>query len=162
MNDIIGLLESELEAAFEVKDKQSLHRYVVLMVDRFAARATEEQRHSRLERKMDEGFTGIKEDVRSIAATMREGFARFDERFEAIDQRFEAAEKRFEDMNRRFEAIDKRFEAVDQRFEDMNKRFEAVDQRFEDMNKRFNSLVVLMSVFFTVLAGMMTALRIFG
>jgi hypothetical protein len=30
------------------------------------------------------------------------------------------------------------------------------------MNKRFNSLVVLMSVFFTVLAGMMTALRLFG
>ena len=31
MNDIIGLLESELEAAFEVRDKESLHRYVVLM-----------------------------------------------------------------------------------------------------------------------------------
>ena len=109
MNDIVGLLESELEAAFQVKDKDSLHRYVVLMVDRFAARASQEQSHARLERKMDEGFTEIKEDVRSIAQTMREGFARMDE-------------------------------------------------RFEDMNKRFNSLIVLMSVFFTVLAGMMTAL----
>ena len=29
------------------------------------------------------------------------------------------------------------------------------------MNRRFNSLAVLMSVFFTVLAGMMTALRVF-
>lgn len=134
MNDIIGLLESELEAAFEVRDKQSLHRYVVLMVDRFAARAGEEERHARLERKMDEGFAEIKEDVRSIVATMREGFARFDERFEAVDRRFEAVDR----------------------------RFEAVDKRFDDMNKRFNSLVVLMSVFFTVLAGMMTALRIFG
>jgi len=141
MNDIVGLLESELEAAFQVKDKDSLHRYVVLMVDRFAARASQEQSHARLERKMDEGFTEIKEDVRSITATMREGFARMDERFAAVDKRFEA--------------VDKRFEAVD-------KRFEAVDKRFEDMNKRFNSLIVLMSVFFTVLAGMMTALGIFG
>ncbi|NBC29577.1 MAG: hypothetical protein GVY29_06245 [Spirochaetes bacterium] len=141
MNDIIGLLESELEAAFEVRDKQSLHRYVVLMIDRFAVRESEEEHHSRLERKMDEGFAEIKDDVRTIAATMKEGFARVDERFESVD---------------------KRFEAVDQRFDDVNKRFEAVDKRFEDMNKRFNSLVVLMSVFFTVLAGMMTALRLFG
>ena len=80
MNDIIGLLESELESAFEVKDKQSLHRYVVLMVDRFAAPASQEESQDRLERKMDEGFAEIKEDVRSIAATMREGFARMDAR----------------------------------------------------------------------------------
>ncbi|MFP4565854.1 MAG: hypothetical protein ACLFNX_05080 [Spirochaetaceae bacterium] len=133
MNDIVGLLESELEAAFEVRDKQSLHRYVVLMIDRFAARESEEERHSRLERKMDEGFAEIKDDVRTIAATMKEGFARVDERFEAVDKRFEAVDK----------------------------RFEAVDKRFDDMNKRFNSLVVLMSVIFTVLAGMMTALRLF-
>ena len=186
MNDMIVLLESELEAAFEVKDKESLHRYVVLMIDRFAARESEEQHHSRLERKMDEGFAEIKDDVRTIAATMKEGFARVDERFDAVDKRFEAVDKRFEDMNRRFEAVDKRFEAVDKRFEDMNTRFEdiedmntrfeavdkrfedmntrfeAVDKRFDDMNKRFNSLVVLMSVFFTVLAGMMTALRLFA
>jgi predicted nucleic acid-binding Zn-ribbon protein len=152
MNEIVGLLESELEAAFEVKDKESLHRYVVLMVDRFAARASEEERHSRLERKMDEGFAEIKEDVRSIAATMQEGFARFDERFEAVD-------RRFEEQNEKFEA---RFAAVDKRFEDMNQRFEDMNKRFDDMNKRFNSLTVLMSVFFTVLAGMMTALGLFG
>jgi DNA anti-recombination protein RmuC len=174
MNDIVGLLESELEAAFEVKDKQSLHRYVVLMVDRFAARAAEEERHSRLERKMDKGFAELKEDVQSIAATMREGFARFEERFEAVEKRFEAIDKRFEEQNAKFEA---RFEAIDKRFEEQNAkfearfqeqnakfeaRFEAIDKRFEDMNKRFNSLVVLMSVFFTALAGMMTALRFFG
>jgi exonuclease VII large subunit len=181
MNDIVGLLESELEAAFEVKDKQSLHRYVVLMVDRFAARAAEEERHSRLERKMDKGFAELKEDVQSIAATMREGFARFEERFEAVEKRFEAIDKRFEEQNAKFEA---RFEAIDKRFEEQNakfearfqeqnakfearfeaidKRFEDMNKRFEDMNKRFNSLAVLMSVFFTALAGMMTALRFFG
>ena len=61
---------------------------------------------------MDDSFAALTEDVKMIAATMREGFAR-------------------------------------------------MDKRFEDMNRRFNSLVVLMSVFFTVLAGMMTALRLF-
>ena len=75
---------------------------------------------------MDESFAALTEDVKTIAVTMREGFARMDMRFEAVD-----------------------------------KRFESTDKRFEDMNKRFNSLVVLMSVFFTVLAGMMTALRLF-
>ncbi|MFO7780327.1 MAG: hypothetical protein R6W94_01725 [Spirochaetia bacterium] len=163
MNEIVGLLESELEAAFEVKDKESLHRYVVLMVDRFAARASEEARDSRLERKMDEGFAEIREDVRSIAATMQEGFARFDERFEAVDRRFEEQNEKFE---ARFAAIDRRFEEQNEKFEArfaaIDKRFEDMNQRFEDMNKRFNSLTVLMSVFFTVLAGMMTALGLFG
>ena len=42
MSDIVGLLQSELEEAFEVKDKKSLHRYVVIMVDRFASRARTE------------------------------------------------------------------------------------------------------------------------
>ena len=37
MSDIVELLEEELEEAFEVKNKKSLHRYVVLMVDRFEA-----------------------------------------------------------------------------------------------------------------------------
>ena len=72
-------------------------------------------------------------------------------------------DKRFEEQKEMFEA---RFEAMDKRFEEQNEKFEArfaaIDKRFDDMNKRFNSLVVLMSVFFTVLAGMMTALRVFG
>ncbi len=58
--------------------------------------------------------------------------------------------------------MDRRFEAVDKRFDDVNKRFEAVDKRFDDVNKRFAMVVALMSVFFTVLAGMMTVLRLFG
>ncbi|MFP4066513.1 MAG: hypothetical protein ACLFS5_03360 [Spirochaetaceae bacterium] len=148
MNDIVGLLESELEAAFQVKDRKSLHRYVVMMVDRFASRETEQERFSQLDRTMGQGFTELEEDVRSIAESMRAGFSRMDERFEAMDRRFEA---RFEAMDRRFEEQNERFKA----------RSDAVDKHFDDVNKRFNMLVVLMSVFFTVLAGMMTTLRIF-
>ena len=138
MSDIVELLESELEEAFEVKDKKSLHRYVVLMVDRFASRSAEEEREARLQKAMNAGFTAVREDVQTIASSMREGFTRMDERLEQMERRFE-----------------ERFEAVDQRFEDFSKRF-------DDVNRRFNMLVVLMSVFFTVLGGMMTALRLFG
>ena len=35
MSSIIELLEDELETAVEVKDKKSLHRYVMLLVERF-------------------------------------------------------------------------------------------------------------------------------
>jgi chromosome segregation ATPase len=177
MSDIIELLESELEEAFEVKDKKSLHRYVVLMVDRFAAREAEEERESETRRSIDAlrgdvetGFSEVKGDVREVVGAMREGFERMDERFVAVqeqmDQRFESLQRemdqRFEAVDKRFEDMNKRFEVVDRRFEDMNRRFEAVDKRFEDMNKRFTNMVTLMSVFFTVLVGLIAALRIFG
>jgi hypothetical protein len=123
MTDIVELLESELEEAFEVKDRKSLHRYVVLMVDRFASRSAAEHQNQRFD---------------EILAAMREGFQRMDERFAAVDKRFEAMQQQ-----------------IDQ-------RFEAVDKRFDDMNKRFTMLVTLMSIFFTLLAGMITAFGVLG
>ena len=173
MSDIVDLLEHELEEAFEVKDRKSMHRYVVLMVDRFAFRASQEQAHER-----------IHSEIRDLTAEMKAGFERMDarfaandRRFEAMDQRFEAMDQRFEDMNQRFEArfaaIDKRFEemhqsfearfaAVDKRFEAVDKRFEDVNRRFEDMNKRFNTLVALHSVTFTILAALITVFGVWG
>jgi tetrahydromethanopterin S-methyltransferase subunit G len=145
MSDIVNLLENELEEAFEVKNKKSLHRYVVLMVDRFARRELEEERESRV-------VQAIEELRRDTVA----GFERIDIRFEKMDQRFEAMQAQ---MDQRFDAVDKRFEALQLQ---MDRRFEAVDKRFDDVNKRFAMVVALMSVFFTVLAGMMTVLRLFG
>ncbi len=54
------------------------------------------------------------------------------------------------------------FARMDERFAAVDKRFEQVDKRFDDVNKRFGMLVALTTSFFVVLAGMMTALRIFG
>ena len=138
MSDIVNLLENELEEAFEVKNKKSLHRYVVLMVDRFARRELEEERENRVVQAIDE----LRRDT--VA-----GFERIDVRFEKMDRRFEAMQSQ----------IDQRFEAMQIQ---MDRRFEAVDKRFDDVNKRFTMVVALMSVFFTVLAGMMTVLRLFG
>ncbi len=159
MSDIVNLLENELEEAFEVRNKKSLHRYVVLMVDRFARREIEDERENRVV----EAIEGLRRDT--VA-----GFERIDARFEKMDQRFEAMQAQ---MDQRFDAVDKRFEAMDKRFEalqlQIDRRFEAVEKRFDDVNKRFEAVdkhfamvVALMSVFFTVLAGMMTVLRLFG
>ena len=179
MSEMIDLLEAELEAAFEVKDKKSLHRYVVLMVDNFAMRQREEERFKQtmnafdgLRREMKDEFAQVHDDIRLIAERMEHGFKRVDERFEAVDKRFEDLTARFEarfDANdKRFDANDKRFEAVDKRFEDLTARFEArfdandkrfgaVDKRFDDMNKRFSQMFALVSLFFTLLAGLITA-----
>lgn len=145
MSDIVEILESELGRAFEVKNPESLHRYVVMMVERFASRALAERQDARF----DEVLTSV-----------REGFERMDLRFEdtqrQMDQRFEAMDKRFEALQTQ---MDQRFEALQTQ---MDRRFEAVDKRFEDMNKRFTMVVSLMSVFFTLLAGMITAFGVFG
>jgi DNA anti-recombination protein RmuC len=152
MSDIVEILESELEKAFEVKNPESLHRYVVMMVERFASKAIADRQDARF----DEVLTSV-----------REGFERMDLRFEdtqrQMDQRFEAMQTQ---MDQRFEAVHERFEAMDKRFEavqtQMAERFEAVDKRFDDVNKRFTMVVSLMSVFFTLLAGMITAFGVFG
>ncbi|TVQ39450.1 MAG: hypothetical protein EA384_06220 [Spirochaetaceae bacterium] len=144
MNEIVEILEGELENAVEIKDRKSLHRYVVLMVDTVVGRKEYESSSQRMEAQLG----GLRSDVALIAERMEQGFARMDERFSAIDRRFEDVNKRFDDVNRRFD--------------DVNKRFDDVNKRFDDVNKRFAMLVGLTSTFFVVLAGMMTALRIFG
>ena len=138
MSEIIELLEHELESAVEVKDRGALHRYVTILVDRVVSRSEHAAAETRLEKKLDTELGALRSDVQTIAARMEQGFARMDERFAAMD-------KRFEDMQAQ-----------------MDRRFEQIDKRFEDVNKRFGMLVALTTTFFVVLAGLMTALRIFG
>jgi len=130
MNSLAEILEQELEEAVEVKDKKSLHRYVVLLAENIVPKSTYEQ-----------STHEIRNDIKILAETMKQGFERIDRRFEAVDKRFEA--------------VDKRFEAVDKRFEDMykymDKRFEAVDKRFEDMNKRFSMMFTFMNIGFGII-----------
>ena len=138
MSEIIELLEHELESAVEVKDRGALHRYVTILVDRVVSRGEHAAAETRLEKRLDTELGALRSDVQTIAARMEQGFARMDERFAAMD-------KRFEDMQAQ-----------------MDRRFEQIDKRFEDVNKRFGMLVALTTTFFVVLAGLMTALRIFG
>ena len=104
MSNLAEILEEELEEAFEVKNKKSLHRYISLLTDNIAEKNE---------------YQELKSDVKLIAETMKQGFENMNKRFEAVDKRFEDMYKY---MDKRFEAVDKRFEAVDKRFDDMNKK----------------------------------------
>ncbi len=152
MDAMVEVLEEELEAAFEVKDKKSLHRYVLLLTENIVGK--ESYQAQQLE---------IRSDIKILAESQKQGFELMAERFEQIDKRFEdmtnSINKRFEQIDKRFEdmlrymdkrfedmtnSINKRFEQIDKRFEDMlrymDKRFEQVDKRFEDMNNRFTAM----------------------
>jgi hypothetical protein len=84
MKSIVSILEQELEGAVDIKDKDFLHRYIVLMAENFAQK--------------DEYMTdtgSMRSDIQILAETMKQNFERVDKRFEAVD-------KRFDDMNKRF------------------------------------------------------------
>ncbi len=88
MNEgIMQIMEHELFNAMEHKDKDALHRFVLLL-------------HEQTE-KISE-IDGIKSDIKIIAETMQQGFKQTEKRFEQIEKRFEQVDKRFEDMNRKF------------------------------------------------------------
>ncbi len=116
MQPIIEVLEQELEEAFEVKNKKSLHRYIVLLTENIVKKESYEK--EQLE---------IRHDIKTLAELMKQGFESMDRRFEALQQQ----------MDKRFEAVDKRFEILQH---GMDKRFEALqhqmDKRFEDINRR--------------------------
>ncbi len=123
MDRLIEMLEQELQDAVEVKDKKSLHRYIVLLAENIVQKSAFEQ-----------SILEMQSDIKVLAEIMKEGFKQIDKRFEAVDKRFEA--------------VDKRFEAVDKRFEDM---YRYMDKRFEDMNKRFNMMFTFMNIGFGII-----------
>ena len=168
MEELSELLEHELENAVEVKDKNSLHRYVRLLVDNTVGR-----------KRYESGIEELKSDVRLIAERIDQGFKRMDERFEAVDKRFEAVDRRFESMDKRFESMqtqmdkrfesmqvqmDRRFESMDKRFESMqiqmDKRFEDVNTRFDEMNGKFRMMFTFMTVGFTIVTTVTVLIRL--
>ena len=92
------ILEQQLASAVEIKDKESLHRYILLLTENLAHQDKNEKEHSE-----------IMQAILKVDSRMEEGFRRMDERFAAVDQRFESMQKQ----------MDQRFEAVDQRFNQM-------------------------------------------
>ncbi len=127
MEAIAEILEQELEEAFEVKNKKSLHRYIVLLTENIGRRESyEKERHE------------IKSDIKTLAEIVKQGFERVDKRFEDMQKH---TDKRFEDMDKRFEDIQK---YMDKRFEDMDKRFSMM---FKFMSLGFTILAIIMVVF---------------
>ena len=87
MDAIIEILEQELEEAVEVKDKKSLHRYIVLLTENIVKKESYEK--EQLE---------IKNEIKTLAELMKQGFESMDRRFEALQQQMDV---RFEDMTKR-------------------------------------------------------------
>jgi site-specific recombinase len=77
MEAMMEVLEQELEGAFEVKDKKSLHRYIILLTENIVRKESYEK--ERLE---------VRSDIKTLAEIVKQGF--------------EHTDKRFEDMNRKF------------------------------------------------------------
>ncbi|NIA29482.1 MAG: hypothetical protein GWP06_06165 [Actinobacteria bacterium] len=123
MNSIAEILERELEDAFEVKNKESLHRYVVFLAENIVRKST-----------YDQNIAEFRSDIKVLAETMKLGFESVDKRFETVEKRFESIDKRFEDMYR----------YMDKRFEDMNKRFTMM---FTFMNIGFSILIIITILF---------------
>jgi len=111
MEAITEVLEHELEEAFEVKNKKSLHRYVLLLTDNIIKKESYEKQQ--LE---------IRSDIKILAEVVKQGFERMDKRFEAVDKRFETVDKRFETVDKRFETVDKRFEQIESRLAELSRR----------------------------------------
>ena len=88
MEAMMEVLEQELEGAFEVKDKKSLHRYIVLLTENIVRKESYEK--EQLE---------IRSDIKTLAEIVKQGFEHTDKRFEDIQRNMD---KRFEDMNKKF------------------------------------------------------------
>ena len=88
MEAIAEILEQELEEAVEVKNKKSLHRYIVLLTENIVRRENyEKERYE------------IRSDIKTLAEIMKQGFERVDKRFEDMQKYMD---KRFEDVGKRF------------------------------------------------------------
>ena len=95
MEAFADILEHELEDAFEVKNKESLHRCILLLTQNYLKKETFRESLERNRKDHQE----LRSDIQLIAARMEEGFKRMDERLEIMNKHF----------TQRFEIIDKRF-----------------------------------------------------
>ena len=95
MLNFARILEEELEEAVEVKNRKSLHRYIVLLTENIAEKEENRMEHTEFQQEL------IKIDGRfnQMITEVREGFKHMDQRFESMQQQ----------MNRRFTASEKRF-----------------------------------------------------
>lgn len=157
--DWIDEMENTLADAVEVKNRESLHRYVVQVAHRFG--------------ETDEGFRtvpAILEEIRDIKDDIRRTNAEFKEEIRAVNLEIKGIKEDIRAINSEMlvirgdiRTIHVRMEASDTRFEDLTRQ---IDTRFREtqhnMDKRFNGMQALLALGFTVIATMMTLIRLFG
>ena len=100
MEELAEILEDELAQAVEVKDRKSLHRYVLLVTRQHVD-----------QRSFDAQTSELGSSIEKAVQSMHEGFERMDERFtqmqKQMDERFAAQDRRFDDMSDRFNGMQK-------------------------------------------------------
>ena len=138
------ILEEELENAVEVKDRKSLHRWILILTENIVSR----EKHT-------ESYTLLQSDLKEITSAMKAGFESMDKRLEDLQIQMD---RRFEAVDKRFEAVDKRFETVDKRFEDMQIQ---MDRRFTSVDRRFSMMFAFLTIGFTILAVLMSLYNFF-
>jgi len=170
MQEWAELLEQELLQAVEVKDRDSLHRYITLL----SRNLVEQQVYQ-------DNFTQLHNEIQSFSSTMKQGFQGMDERFTAqlkqMNARFDAQQKLIDERlaaqqkltEERFNAQDQKFFALqkqmDERFntnqKQMAERFNAqqklMDERFTQHDKRFDAIHRVSVLGFSGLALLITA-----
>ncbi len=84
MADFARILEEELEEAVQIKNRKSLHRYIILLTENIAGKEENRMEHTEFQQEL------IKIDGRfnQMITEVREGFKRVDQRFESFDKRF--------------------------------------------------------------------------
>lgn len=84
MADFAHILEEELKEAVEVKNRKSLHRYIMLLTENITRKEENRMEHTEFQQEL------IKIDGRfnQLITEVREGFKRVDQRFESFDKRF--------------------------------------------------------------------------
>ena len=120
MNRLFEIAEHELSEAVEVKNKESLHRYIEILQESFPQRS-----------EVETDLKEVKSDVKILAETMKQGF-------EEVDKRFQQMDKRFEDIQHN---MDKRFEDIQH---NMDKRF---NMMFKFISLGFSIVTILIVVF---------------
>ena len=98
---LADILEHELEDAFPVKNKESLHRYISLLTQNYLKKETFQESIQQNHREHQE----LRSDIQLIASRMEEGFKRMDVHFEAVEKRFESVDKKFESLDKRFNRV---------------------------------------------------------
>ena len=138
MADFAQILEEELEEAFEVKNRKSLHRYITLLTENIAGKEENRMEHTEFQQEL------LKIDGRfnQMITEVREGFKRMDERFETVNQRFESVQT-----------------SMDQRFESMHQQ---INHRFDASDKRFSMMFSFITIGFVVMATMMSVFQFLG
>jgi len=102
-----------------------------------------DDRLDELSRRMDDGFTEMRESFKAIRSEMVTR-QEMKELIASINLRFDAVDKRFDAVDKRFDAVDHRFDMVDSRFNEADGRFARLEDRVDRLYYACVTLLVLL------------------